>query len=320
MPEGIAWDNGNIKPLREVSLPITDRAIQAGDGLYETMLVREGSVPLVERHIARLRNNCKKLDLPPVSEQNLRTAINDTVHAVRQRGRKKSDSPSSSGTALTPDRFILKILLTAGDGNGLQRADHPSVRLYILPRPYPDITDEWCQSGIILRLQPAAGNTGSDLATVKTISRLGESLALERVRNQWPEKTGVEPLFVGDDNRLLQGAITNVFLFKNDRWLTPPVHDGILPGVSRGLLLEQLPEEATADKPLFTEDLLSAEVAMVSNAVMGPVPVSKVVGASISRPREHPLTFPVPEEPFPPREIWKTCINTEEKPIRTSDA
>ena len=40
------------------SVPLSDRGLNYGDGLFETMRIEDGGVPLLERHLSRLRSGC----------------------------------------------------------------------------------------------------------------------------------------------------------------------------------------------------------------------------------------------------------------------
>jgi para-aminobenzoate synthetase/4-amino-4-deoxychorismate lyase len=74
-------------------------------------------------------------------------------------------------------------------------------------------------------------------------------------------------LFFNLRGELTEGAISNVFLEKNGRWLTPPVECGLLAGVYRRSLLETRPE--IIEHVLFADDLRCADAVYLANAVRG---------------------------------------------------
>ena len=81
-----------------------------------------------------------------------------------------------------------------------------------------------------------------------------------------------EVVFFDEEERLLEGTITNVFLRLNGRLYTPPATLGLLPGVLRQSLLEKgLVEE----KVLTLADLARAEAVFLGNAVRGLVRVDQ---------------------------------------------
>lgn len=74
-----------------------------------------------------------------------------------------------------------------------------------------------------------------------------------------------EVLFLNERGEVTEGTISNVFIRKDGRLLTPPVRCGVLPGVLRRHLLEAGAEEQV----LTPEDIDSAEVVYVGNSVRG---------------------------------------------------
>ena len=75
-------------------------------------------------------------------------------------------------------------------------------------------------------------------------------------------------LFLNTRGELTEGAISNVFVEKNGRWLTPPVQCGLLAGVYRRHLLET--QANVEEQVLLVEDLRGAEAVYICNAVRGP--------------------------------------------------
>lgn len=49
-----------------------------------------------------------------------------------------------------------------------------------------------------------------------------------------------EAIVVNSHNKVCEGAVTNLLLRINDQWFTPPISDGVLPGVMRALVVEYL--------------------------------------------------------------------------------
>ncbi len=86
---------------------------------------------------------------------------------------------------------------------------------------------------------------------------------------QLAEKCGAfDTLFFNERDELTEGGRSNVFVKLNSRWWTPPVSSGLLPGVMRALVLEDIRWNA-AERVLTLEDLEHAEELMVCNALRG---------------------------------------------------
>ena len=93
------------------------------------------------------------------------------------------------------------------------------------------------------------------------------------------ERAGAfDSLFFTDSGWLLEGGRSSVFVRLDGRWYTPPVADGALPGVMRGLLLED-PAWSAAERRLNQAELQRADALVVCNALRGVLPARLLLGA-----------------------------------------
>jgi len=76
-----------------------------------------------------------------------------------------------------------------------------------------------------------------------------------------------DALFFNERDELTEGAIHNVFLFKDGVWLTPALPCGLLPGTYRAEFLAEHPE--AREETLRREDLLQADAVFLCNSVRG---------------------------------------------------
>jgi para-aminobenzoate synthetase/4-amino-4-deoxychorismate lyase len=76
-----------------------------------------------------------------------------------------------------------------------------------------------------------------------------------------------EVLFLNDRDALTEGAIGNIFLQTGERWVTPTLQSGVLPGVQRAATLEQL--HAVEERELRLEDLAIVDSMYHCNALRG---------------------------------------------------
>ena len=76
-----------------------------------------------------------------------------------------------------------------------------------------------------------------------------------------------EVLFLNQRGEVTEAAIHNIFIERNGRLLTPPIHSGLLPGVHRRHILESNPN--AHESVLTIEDLRQADAVYLSNAVRG---------------------------------------------------
>lgn len=75
-------------------------------------------------------------------------------------------------------------------------------------------------------------------------------------------------LFFNERGELTEGGRSSVFVKLDGKWFTPPIDAGVLPGVMRAVLLEEL---GAAERTLTMDDLRNAEDLFISNALRGAV-------------------------------------------------
>jgi 4-amino-4-deoxychorismate lyase len=196
-------------------VPVTDRGLHYGDGLFETVAVVDGRPCLWSRHLDRLAAGCARLQLPMPEPALLRSEAERLI--------------GDAGFA------VLKLLVTRGDGGRGYRAPRPAGGRRILMRsPWPDhptacqelgVRVRWCETR--LAHQPA-------LAGLKHLNRLEQVLA----RSEWDDPDVPEGLMLDAEGQVVEGTQSNLFVWNGDRLLTPVLDRCGVAGVVRGLALE----------------------------------------------------------------------------------
>jgi branched-chain amino acid aminotransferase len=111
----------------------------------------------------------------------------------------------------------------------------------------------------------------SPLNRFKTLSYLEN----RRLQQEAERQGCFEALALNERGRLTDGGRTTLLVRVRGRWLTPPVEDGALPGIARGLLLEA---EVVEEASLHPEELTAADGAALVNALRGVIPVGRGIG------------------------------------------
>lgn len=118
----------------------------------------------------------------------------------------------------------------------------------------------------------------SPLAGLKSLSYQANRLALRRA-----EAAGAfEALLLNERGRLAEGSRSNVVLALPDGLFTPPAEDGCLPGTVRRRLLEA---GLLAERSLGPEDLRAADEVLLTNSLIGVLPVTRLDGREIGKGR-----------------------------------
>ncbi|MDH4126492.1 MAG: aminodeoxychorismate lyase [Gammaproteobacteria bacterium] len=237
-------------------IPADDRAAQYGDGLFETMAVRDGAARFCVAHIARLQIGCSRLllDCPPAEA--LLKAVNDAIH--------QSADVNKYATA--------KLVLSAGSGpRGYRRIEDagPIVRVGIFAaKPLPATI---YQQGATIRLCASRLAVQPQLAGIKTLNRLEQVLA----RAEWQDPGIFEGLMLDTGGRLICGTMSNVFMAAKSGLITPAITRCGVSGIMRGQLLRWF-QAAGIDcdvRDAGIDELLAADEVFLTNSLLGVIPV-----------------------------------------------
>jgi 4-amino-4-deoxychorismate lyase len=238
------------------TIPADDRAVQYGDGLFETVAVRDGAPRLWEYHVERLQTSAARLGLDPPDESVLRREL---VSAVKQ---ARADSA----------RCIAKIVLTAGQGpRGYRRESGGNTNLLTGVADAGTPPRAGYIDGVILRLCNTRLAVQPQLAGMKTLNRLEQVLA----RNEWDDDSVFEGLTLDTGGRLICGTMSNVFLINGQGLVTPAITRCGVSGVMRRHVLTLL-QTAGIDcdvRDVRVEELWSSDGVFICNSQYGVLPV-----------------------------------------------
>jgi len=243
------WVNG--APGESIS--ILDRGLTYGDGLFETIAVRDNKPRFLDYHLERLIQSCRRLGIPcpaDVADEVLEIADGcafGTVKILLTRGvGARTYSPPEQPT---PTRII-----------GLIVAQPPSRIVY--------------QHGVKARFCRATVSTNQTLAGMKTLGRLEQVVA----RSEWQDAQVREGLMCADDGRVVCGTMTNVFYVDDGKLCTPDLSRGGISGVMRRVVMEQarLCGMDCVKVDIEPGNLRQAEEIFLTNSLIGIWPVSRL--------------------------------------------
>ncbi|QYZ67542.1 MAG: 4-amino-4-deoxychorismate lyase [Gammaproteobacteria bacterium (ex Lamellibrachia satsuma)] len=234
-------------------IPVSDRGLQYGDGLFETIAVTDGEPRLWEAHMERLTQGEARLGFP-LQDKSLLLAETRELLSDTQRG-------------------VLKLLLTRGSGGRGYRAPHDvTPRRMLTLHPWPDYPDSWFTAGIRLRVCETRIGRSRALAGLKHLNRLEQVLA----RNEWDDPEIAEGVMLDENDLVVEGTQSNLFMLSEGCLLTPDLTDCGVAGVMRRLVLElanQLGIE-TVIKKLTLQECKAGDALFITNSIMGICPVS----------------------------------------------
>lgn len=245
------------------SIEIADRGFQYGDGLFETIEVRDGQPVFFKRHLQRLNAGCLRLHIPVPDAQLLSLEVGELCRQWH-----------------TSKRAVLKIIVTRGSGGrGYRQPDSIQPTRVLSLHPYPDYPQTYSEQGIVARFCTSRLGLNPGLAGIKHLNRLEQVMA----RAEWDNPGIQEGLMLDINGHVIEGTMSNLFYAKNNRLYTAALtHSGVA-GVMRGLLMQLAAEhEAPVIEHSFTPDeLLSADEIFVCNSIIGIWPVKQIENTHI---------------------------------------
>jgi 4-amino-4-deoxychorismate lyase len=238
-----------------------DRGLAYGDGLFETIAVRDGSYRFFDAHLERLAAGCARLLLPYPGDAQLRDDL-------QQLG------DCRDGT--------LKIMLTRGPGPrgyGLPAAGATRVTRVIgllpgdvSPAISGPVRVRYCTT--MLGRNPA-------LAGIKTLNRLEQILA----RAEWDDPGIREGLMLTDRGDVVCGTMTNLFVVQNGQLVTPEITECGVLGVMRAqvIRLAVASNIQVKETRVSKTDIAVAEDLFLTNSHLGMLPVDELDGQMYAR-------------------------------------
>jgi 4-amino-4-deoxychorismate lyase len=236
-------------------LSTADRGLQYGDGLFETIAVVDGSPSLWQQHIDRLQRGCERLGIPYPEEELLRQ------EALQEIG--------------SAERGVLKIIVTRGEGRrGYRPPVEPKPTRMLELSPWPDYPAENSREGVAVRLCATRVATNSSLAGIKHLNRLPQVMA----RHEWSDPKIAEGLMLDEQDRVVAGTMSNLFLVKGDELWTPDLSHSGISGILRGVVLDiaQQQDIMVQIKELTMDDVRASDALFLTNSLIGVWPIREL--------------------------------------------
>jgi branched-chain amino acid aminotransferase len=246
------WVNDALVDSELATVSVLDHGLTVGDGVFETILVRDGSPFALTLHLRRLARSCTGLGIRAVDESRLREAVDAVV----------------TGSGVSRDFSRLRITVTSGVGPfGSDRGDvEPTLVVTMTAAaPWPATTT--------LATVPWTRNERSATAGLKTTSYAENAIALAHAKRH-----GASEAVLADTlGRLSECTGSNVFVVVDGEVLTPSLDTGCLAGVTRELVLTWGAEVADVRETHLPYDVLrSADEVFITSSTRDVHPVVRI--------------------------------------------
>lgn len=260
MSKKFLWLDGELVKAESSFLESLTPGVLKAKGVFETMRARKGKVALLAAHLKRMSRGLKVLKLAcpmPISTM-----------------------PGHITRLLKVNRFKnarVRVMVWRKGGR---------VHAAILCGPVKPLTARQYSKGFKAML-----TNGHRRQTPVPIKSLDYAIFHESLRKAHAAGFD-EALLVNRRGELVEGSRTNIFLVKDSCLFTPPVASGCLPGVTRQVVLERARKLKLrcAAKALNARDLLEADEAFVTNALLGVMPLTRLGLKQIGTGNPGPVT------------------------------
>lgn len=246
-----SWVNGLAGALVDVS----ERALQYGDGLFETIRIHHSEPEFLERHIKRLMAGCERLKFPAMDWSLVR-------HELKELAAQHDDA-------------VLKLILSRRCvGRGYGPFSGQAVTRIASVQPLPEWPANPGHRGIRVRICDVRLAVQPLLGGIKHLNRLEQVLA----RAEWDDPAIAEGLMLSGSDRLVEGTMSNVFLLANQVLITPDLSKCGVAGVMRSVILD-LAESLGIDteiRSISLDDVKTAREVFVCNSLIGIWPVVSI--------------------------------------------
>ena len=245
--------NDRIVQAERARVSVFDQGFLYGDGVFETVRIHDGRPVWLDRHLARLARSCRQIGLP-LPEKPWPVIFQQVIDKNRL------------------DHAVIRLTLSRG---ARDTGDDRTVVLF--HRPLPHITPSQRRKGIRLTLTTVRRpSPRSGPAQAKTLNYLNSLLA----KREAEERGAFEGLMLTTGGHLAECSMSNLFFLKDRTLYTPSLACGVLPGITRGVVLDAAPTLGlqTREGRYRPEVLYDADECFLTSSGVGILPVHAIDG------------------------------------------
>ncbi|HUW82689.1 MAG TPA: branched-chain-amino-acid transaminase [Phycisphaerae bacterium] len=271
--------DGQIVPVEQATISVFDHGLLYGDGVFEGIRSYDGRVFELDAHVQRLFDSAKAIRLTiPMSAQQIKDAIHRTLEA---NGLK--------------DAYI-RLVVTRGVGYlGLAptRTANPSV--FVITDQIELYPPELYRDGMsIITVSTVRNHPNAVPPPIKSLNYLNNILA----KIEGVDAGVLEAIMLNVDGLVAECTGDNVFIVRQGRLQTPSSDAGILPGITRAVVMRLAAERGieVQEKQLLRYDLYVADECFLTGTAAEVVPITGIDGRQIGDGKPGPITQQLVED------------------------
>ncbi|MBA2682920.1 MAG: aminotransferase class IV [Gemmatimonadaceae bacterium] len=263
------WLNGVERSVDDPQLSPLDRGFTLADGLFETMRATNGVIFRLDAHLDRLCIGARILGIP------IPPTLRDHVAA-------------SARAAFAAGYVHASVRLTVTRGPappGLAPPPHsaPTIALAISPLSPPQ-----SPRPIVAAMASARRNEYALTSGIKTLSYTESVLALAQAKLAGAD----DAIFLDTSGHIADATASNLFAFIGDTLVTPALSCGVLPGITRAVVLDlaQTLGVNTSEREIPEAEIALATEIFLTSSIREIAPVVRISTTAIGSGRCGPLT------------------------------
>ncbi len=268
-----AYVNGAFVPDRDAAVSVHDRGFRYGDGVFDTLRVYDGRPFLLGEHLGRLSVSSQALGIGGLPPEDVLSAL---VREVISR--------NGFGHAL------IRTTVTRGGSDGWEPDPTARPSVVVVGRPFSGYPAHLYRDGVSIAVVTTVRIPASALdSAIKSLNRLAHIQAKREAMARGAD----EGVLCTETGLVAEGSVSNVFCVDAGRIITPPPSVGLLPGITRGVVIDLARREGLAcdEAPFSPEDLQNADEAFLTSTGMEVLPVTRVDGRPIGGGRPGPIAL-----------------------------
>ncbi len=266
-PLPIAWLNGRFLPLADACVPVLDRGFIFGDGVYEVIPVYAGRPFRLAHHLQRLANSLAAVRIDnPHTEDEWQGLIAELI-SRNGGGDQSVYLQVTRGIAPRDHRF--------------PEGSRPTV--FLMSNPFRPVPEAELHEGVTA---VTLNDIRWEYCHIKSIALLPNIL----LRQQAVEQGAAEAILLRQ-GEVTEGAASNVFIVSDGVIVTPPKGDGLLPGITRDLVVELAMQHALecAERPIPEAELRRAQEIWLTSSTREILPVTRLDDLAVGEGRPGPV-------------------------------
>lgn len=267
----ISW-NGTLTDENEAVITVFDHGFLYGLGLFETFRTYYGRPFLLTEHLQRLHKSAKLLGIQYHCDPS-------------QLSRQIKQLMEANGL----NEAYVRLTVSAGQGElGLPTGNYEHPNQLILVKALAQVSQEEWMAGRDLRLLRTRRNTPEGEFRFKSLHYMNNIIAKRELQLLGTEVAkGTEGLMLTGSDVLAEGIVSNLFFVMQDVLYTPSLDTGILPGVTRALVIELANQNdlAVVEGQYKWEQLLKADEVFMTNSIQELIPITRLIdqeGAAVT--------------------------------------